>query len=104
MFLAGVKMNELRADGGASKNNWLMQFQADVLDVPVARPIVRETTALGAAYLAGLATGVWLDLKDIVTNWQLDHKFMPQMASAERTALLCQWHRAVEHSRAWIKV
>lgn len=99
---SGVALQSLRVDGGATSNNWLMQFQADVLDVPVARPRVRETTALGAAYLAGLATGVWLDLKDVVTNWQLDHEFQPQMSSADRTALLCQWHRAVEHSRAWI--
>ncbi len=91
----------LKVDGGAAANNWLMQFQADMLHVPVQRPMVRETTALGAAYLAGLATGFWSSTDDIRRNWQLDREFTPQMAAAERTKLLHNWDRAVERSRNW---
>ncbi|HLQ47153.1 MAG TPA: glycerol kinase GlpK [Planctomycetaceae bacterium] len=96
---SGIAIQSLRVDGGATANNWLMQFQADVLGVPVSRPVVPETTALGAAYLAGLATGVWLDARDIVANWQLQREFLPSMPESERSTLVGQWRRAVERAR-----
>lgn len=96
---SGVAVQSLRVDGGATGNNWLMQFQSDVLDVSVRRPIVQETTALGAAYLAGLATDVWADLSDVAKNWQLDREFLPEISQTSRAALLNQWHRAIELSR-----
>ena len=96
---SGVTMQSLRVDGGATANDWLMQFQSDVLGVSVRRPQVQETTALGAAYLAGLATGVWSDLSDVAKNWQLKREFAPAMPSSQSTSLLKQWHRAVERSR-----
>ncbi|MGD9646265.1 MAG: FGGY family carbohydrate kinase, partial [Pirellulales bacterium] len=98
---AGVPLESLRVDGGASVNDAMMQFQADMLDVPVARPRVRETTALGAAYLAGLAVGYWSDLADIDRNWVLDRRFEPTMAEGERTSRYALWQRAVERSRDW---
>ena len=97
---SGVALQSLRVDGGATSNDWLMQFQSDVLGVAVRRPQVQETTALGAAYLAGLATGVWSDLSDVAKNWQLQREFVPVMPSTQRDSLLKQWHRAVERSRA----
>ena len=97
---SGVAVQSLRVDGGATANDWLMQFQSDVLGVSVRRPLVQETTALGAAYLAGLATGVWSDLSDVAKNWQLQREFVPDMPIAQRATLLEQWHRAVERSRA----
>ncbi len=98
---AGVAHQALRVDGGATGNDWLMQFQADVLNVPVRRPVVQETTALGAAYLAGLATGVWPDLSDVSAHWQLQREFRPDMEDSLRASLLVQWRRAVERSRGW---
>lgn len=92
---SGVALQSLRVDGGATANDWLMQFQSDVLGVAVRRPIVQETTALGAAYLAGLATGVWSDLSDVAKNWQLQREFVPAMPDLERGSLLNQWRRAV---------
>ncbi len=92
---SGVTLQSLRVDGGATANDWLMQFQSDVLGVAVRRPIVQETTALGAAYLAGLATGVWSDLSDVSKNWQLQREFAPAMPDSERDSLLAQWHHAV---------
>ncbi len=92
---SGVALQSLRVDGGATANDWLMQFQADVLGVAVRRPAVQETTALGAAYLAGLATGVWSDLSDVSKNWQLQREFAPVMSGSERERLLQQWHRTV---------
>jgi glycerol kinase len=100
---AGVKLAALRVDGGASVNNALLQFQADLLDVQVRRPVVAETTALGAAYLAGLAVGYWRDLDDVAGNWALDREFSPQMASGKRAALTRGWDRAVQRSLAWIE-
>ena len=99
---SGVAIQSLRVDGGATANNWLMQFQADVLGVTVSRPVVQETTALGAAYLAGLATGVWRDTSDIVANWQLQREFVPTMPEAERSTLVSTWRRAVDRSRGWV--
>jgi len=98
---SGVAIQSLRVDGGATANNWLMQFQSDVLGVNVSRPVVQETTALGAAYLAGLATGVWRDTSDIVANWQLDREFSPTMSETNRCKLVSTWRRAVDRSRGW---
>jgi glycerol kinase len=100
---AGVKLAALRVDGGASVNNALLQFQADLLGVTVRRPVVAETTALGAAYLAGLAVGYWRDLDDIASNWALDREFEPRMDADRRAALTRGWDRAVERSKAWIE-
>ncbi|HEY1058518.1 MAG TPA: glycerol kinase GlpK [Limnobacter sp.] len=92
---------ELRVDGGASNNNLLMQIQADLLGVPVVRPTVTETTALGAAYLAGLAVGVFDSLESLKANWTVDARFEPGMGIDERGALLERWHRAVERAKGW---
>ncbi|GGK17212.1 glycerol kinase [Deinococcus malanensis] len=98
---SGAPLKELRVDGGASRNNLMMQFQADLLGVPVVRPRVTETTALGAAYLAGLAVGFWQSTGEITRLWQVDRIFEPQMAEDERTRRLTQWRRAVQRSREW---
>lgn len=100
---AGVHLNSLRVDGGASANNFLMQFQADILDAQVVRPSCIETTALGAAYLAGLATGFWNDFRQIEENWQIGREFVPGMEDKKRTALLRGWHKAVDCVRNWAK-
>jgi len=100
---SGLMLAALRADGGAARNNLLMQFQADVLGVAVERPKVTETTALGAAYLAGLAVGFWKSEEEIATMWQLDRRFEPDMASELREGMLHGWQRAVERSKAWAK-
>ena len=97
----GISLNELKADGGASANGFLMQFQADILGIPVRRPMIRETTALGAAYLAGLATGVWKDLDDIKNQWTLDKVYQPQMYQSERGRLLAGWEKALSRSKGW---
>lgn len=98
---AGIELQALRVDGGASVNEFLMQFQADVLGVRVERPIVTETTALGAAYLAGLAVGFWKDQDEIQAQWQLDKGFDPQMEEERRAKLLRGWERAVQRALAW---
>jgi glycerol kinase len=98
---AAIPLTELRADGGAARNDLLMQFQADLLGVPVVRPQVTETTALGAAYLAGLAVGFWDTQEEITSQWQCERRFLPQMGADQRAALLAQWARAVERSRHW---
>lgn len=97
----GQKPLELRVDGGASANQFLMQFQSDVLGCRVIRPAVIETTALGAALLAGLATGVWKDMDEIRRVWQMDMSFSPQMSEQQRTLVLRSWHRAVRRSMRW---
>jgi len=99
---AGLRLETLRVDGGAAGDDLLLQVQADLLDVPVERPTVRETTALGAAYLAGLATGYWADLGDIEANWRLDRRFEPSMAPGRRASLRRGWARAVDRSRSWV--
>ncbi len=96
---AGVTLGSLKVDGGATANDPLLQFQADLLGVPVRRPVVAETTALGAAYLAGLAVGYWKDTSDITGNWALDREFKPQMAPVERDRLYRGWQKAVSRSR-----
>ena len=98
---AGVPLRELRVDGGASRNNLLMQLQADLLGVPVVRPKVTETTALGAAYLAGLACGVWRDADDIAALWQVDRRFEPGLSDVARRHKLQRWQEAVRRSRGW---
>ncbi|MGA2083680.1 MAG: glycerol kinase GlpK [Holophaga sp.] len=98
---SGITLKALKVDGGAVPNNFLMQFQADVLGVPVDRPRVTETTALGAAYLAGLATGFWKDRTEIAAKWEVDRTFMPVMDPAVRDRLYAGWKRAVERARGW---
>jgi glycerol kinase len=97
---SGERLATLKADGGAVANRWLMQFQADVLGVPVVVPAVAETTALGAAYLAGIATGVW-DAEQVRSMWREESRYEPAMAEADREALLGDWHRAVERAGGW---
>jgi glycerol kinase len=98
---AGVTLQTLKVDGGASANNLLMQFQSDLLGVNIQRPVVQETTALGAAYLAGLAVGFWEDENDITNNWALDREFTPTMDTAEADKLHSRWKDAVERSLDW---
>ena len=98
---AHIKLAELRVDGGAAANNLLMQFQADLLGVPVIRPKVLETTALGAAYLAGLAVGYWRDEGDIGANWQVDRRFEPTMSRDQAFKLTAEWNKAVERAKNW---
>ncbi len=98
---SGVTLKALRVDGGAVVNNLLMQFQADILGVPVQRPKVAETTALGAAYLAGLAVGFWDSQQQVAEQWAVDRTFEPQMSESEREKLYAGWKRAVERSRGW---
>jgi glycerol kinase len=98
---AGCELAALRVDGGASVNDALLQFQADLLGVPVHRPKVAETTALGAAYLAGLAVGYWKDEADVSDNWVLDREFTPRMSDDERQSRYAGWKRAVERAQRW---
>ena len=98
---SGEKLTELRVDGGAAANDLLMQFQADILGVPVVRPKVLETTALGAAYLAGLAVNVWKSRQEIAAQWQVERRFEPRMARAEAQSLLARWRDAVKRSLRW---
>ena len=100
---AGLDLSLLRVDGGASRNNMLMQCQADLTGVGVERPMVTETTALGAACLAGLAVGFWQDEQEAASLWQLDRRFEPKMPEERRAELLHHWRRAVERSRRWIE-
>jgi len=98
---ARITLAELRVDGGATANNLLMQFQADILGVPVVRPRVAETTALGAAYLAGLAVGYWRDARDVAANWQVDRHFEPAMSRDRANSLMAGWSKAVERAKRW---
>ncbi|MDP3073116.1 MAG: glycerol kinase GlpK [Opitutaceae bacterium] len=98
---SGIRLRELRVDGGACANNLLMQFQADMLGVPVVRPRIAETTALGAAYLAGLAVGYWKDTKEIAAQWQVDRRFTPAMKPARRQQLVAGWTKALARSKRW---
>jgi glycerol kinase len=99
---SGVALTELRADGGATVNAWLMQFQADVLGVPVVVPEIAETTALGAAYLAGVGTGLWT-LDYVRSSWRERHRYEPRMSADEREGLLHTWCRALERAGAWVE-
>ena len=98
---SGIKLKALKVDGGAVANNLLMQFQSDILGVPVDRPKVTETTALGAAYLAGLAVGLWKTKEELVKNWQLDTRFEPTMDEATRASLYKGWQKAVKRAMDW---
>ena len=99
----GVPLTSLKADGGASRDGFLMQFQADILGRTVLRPAIRETTALGAAYLAGLAAGVWESREELSRLWRCDTTFAPAMDARHRERLLADWHRAVERCRGWAR-
>ncbi|MBL8260336.1 MAG: glycerol kinase GlpK [Candidatus Competibacteraceae bacterium] len=98
---SGITLQELRCDGGAAINGLLMQFQADILGVPVEVPRIVETTALGAAYLAGLAVGFWENRAELAQKWQLDHRYAPHCADEERERLFRRWHQAVERAKGW---
>ena len=100
---SGIDIRELRVDGGATVNNNLMQFQADLLQASVIRPEITETTALGAAYLAGLATGYWKNIDEISKQWQMDRIFVPVMAPEKKESLVKGWKRAVKATEAWAK-
>ena len=100
---AQTPVTELRVDGGAAANDLLMQFQADLLQMPVVRPTTLETTALGAAYLAGLATGCWPSAQELSRHWQVDHTFEPRMTAAEVDSLRGRWTEAVARSRNWAR-
>lgn len=98
---SGVKLTELRVDGGAVGNQFLMQFQADILGVPVVISKVAETTALGAAYLAGLAVGFWKDRAEISTHWQEGKRYLPKMSPEDAACRYAGWKRAIERSKGW---
>jgi len=98
---AGIKLSSLKVDGGAARNDPLMQFQADLLGVDVRRPVVAETTALGAAYLAGLAVGYWENTEDVTRNWALDKEFIPRLDPPARNTLRQGWRKAVGRSLDW---
>jgi glycerol kinase len=98
---SGVALPELRADGGAAANDLLLQFQADLMGVPVLRPAVTETTALGAAYLAGLATGVWKTTDEVARQWRVERRFEPEMSRARAEELRSRWRQALDRARGW---
>src|SRR5947209_7479089 len=98
---SGIALTELRVDGGAATNNTLMQFQADLLGVPVVRPAITETTALGAAYLAGIAVGFWKSVNDVSGQWKVDRRFEPAMPRAAAAALRARWTEALQRSKGW---
>lgn len=100
---SGISLCTLKVDGGASANDFLMQFQSNIIDAPVHRPVCVETTAMGAAYLAGLAAGYWSGKEEVIKNWQIDRVFKPQMQEADRIACLDGWRRAVKYSYGWAK-
>lgn len=100
---SGIRLTSLKVDGGACANNFLMQFQADIINVPVKRPVSVETTALGAAYLAGLATGYWKSREDVLENWQVSRIFKPEIEASVRDDLLKGWNKAVKTSFGWSK-
>jgi glycerol kinase len=100
---AGIPICELRVDGGASRNDLLMQFQSDILGVPVLRPQITETTALGAASLAGLAIGFWENQAALEQHWQCEKKFEPRMSDDERQNRLSRWKDAIKRATGWAK-
>ena len=99
----GITLKTLKTDGGASRDEFLMQFQADIADKKVVRPVIRETTALGAAFLAGLGSGVWKDKKELKKLWQADKKYVPSMNREEREKRLDKWRDAVRRCLGWAK-
>ena len=98
---SGLAIAALRVDGGAASNNFLMQFQADILGIPVQRPAITETTALGAAYLAGLAVGYWASQAEIAAQWSVERTFEPAMSADQRDSLYAGWGRAIERAKGW---
>jgi len=100
---SGVKLTTLKADGGATKSEPLMQLQADILGTPVVRPTVNETTALGAAYGAGLATGFWANLDELRKNWKADKTWEPRWSKDQRESGYANWQRAVQRTRDWVQ-
>jgi glycerol kinase len=100
---SGIDIPTFKADGGAAANRWMMQFQADILGVPVEVPETLETTALGAAYLAGLATGFWSDREELRSRWRMRRRYEPQMGEEERERLYGRWKEAVERSKNWAR-
>ena len=100
---SSIPLNSLRADGGASANNLLMQIQADILQVPINRPRSVESTATGAAYLAGLAVGFWKNQEELTQRWGIDRTFMPQISKEERDKMVQGWNRAVIRSFDWAR-
>ena len=100
---AGVSIKNIKVDGGASVSNVMMQFQSDILNKPIFRPKNVETTALGAAYCAGLATGFWKDKEELLANWKIDRVFTPEIKASKRNALYAQWKKAVERCKGWAK-
>src|SRR5688572_33490750 len=99
----GQPLAELRVDGGAAANDLLMQFQADMLGVPVVRPKVLETTALGAAYLAGLTVDLWKSREELASHWKMDRRFEPRMAASDREARMARWREAVRRAGHWTR-
>ena len=100
---SGIGLASLKADGGASANNFLMQVQADIINAPVNRPVCVETTAMGAAYLAGLAVGYWKNKDEVIRNWAVDRTFTPSVTEDERSRRICGWEKAVRYSYGWAK-
>ena len=98
---SGIALAELRVDGGAASNDLLMQEQADLLGVPVLRPQVTETTALGAAYLAGIGVGLWSGREEVAAQWRLERRFDPRISDVQRAARLARWHAAIDVARRW---
>ena len=100
---SGIELAALKADGGASDNNYLMQTQADIINAPVNRPQCVETTAMGAAYLAGLAVGYWASKEEVVKNWAIDRTFTPEISEEKRGEMVAGWNKAVKCSYGWAK-
>jgi len=100
---SGIRPEVLRVDGGAARNDFLCQFQADILGIPVERPAATESTALGAAYLAGLATGFWKDEQELATQLMIAKRFEPNMPASQRDGLYAGWQRAVERAKGWAR-
>ena len=99
---SNVKLKELRVDGGGTANRLLMQFQSDIIDVPVVKPVVKETTSLGAAFAAGLAVNMWKDLKELTALWKEEVRFQPSMDESERNKNWFGWKRAITKSMGWV--
>ena len=100
---SGIDLAALKVDGGASANDFLMQTQADIIDAPVNRPVCVETTAMGAAYLAGLAVGYWTSKEDVIKNWAIDKTFSPEIKEEDRIQRIKGWNKAVKYAYGWAK-
>jgi glycerol kinase len=100
---SGIHLSSLKVDGGASKNNFLMQFQSDIIAAPIRRPQCVETTAMGAAYLAGLAVGYWKNKEEVLSSWAIDREFTPTMSEEERVKQVTGWEQAVRATYGWAK-